>query len=132
MNGDMPERWTNSDQIDQQHRQLMDELELLLLNAASGSADAMAKQFAKFCDMVTAHFKYEEEVLSDIGSELLSVQQEEHGLLSRMLENMRGLMESSEQKQWRANVIGEAIDALVLHVAKEDESFAPLTGRRRR
>ena len=78
------------------------------------------------------HHSLGHDLLANLGSDLLPIQQQEHGLLSRMLSNMRGLMENSEQLRWRTAVVDEAVDALVQHFAKEDAAFAPLIGRYRR
>ncbi|MBC7908176.1 MAG: hemerythrin domain-containing protein [Rhodospirillaceae bacterium] len=130
-NADTPERWMNSREIDRQHHQIMDALKRLMQEALGNSAEGMAGQFFKICDLLSDHFRDEEAFLTASGSILLSTQQMEHGLLSRMLSNMRGLMESSEQLQWRATVIDEAIDALAIHFAKEEGIFDPLIGRQR-
>lgn len=125
-----PERSMDSRKIDDQHRQIMDLVNRLLAEATGSSGASMATQFGDLCAAVAAHFKDEEDFLAAQGSAMLTIQQREHGVLTRMLTNMAALMNSSEQLQWRATVIGEAIDALALHFAKEDGLFRPLVGRR--
>jgi hemerythrin-like metal-binding protein len=128
----IPERQMDSSEIDRQHHQIMETLHRLISASGSDSSPDIKAQFESFCSLVQDHFIHEERVLAELGSALLAIQQKEHGLLSRMLLNMQGLMESSEQLRWRTAVVDEAVDALVQHFAKEDEAFSPLIGRYRR
>ncbi|KJS42472.1 MAG: hypothetical protein VR70_04170 [Rhodospirillaceae bacterium BRH_c57] len=126
-----PERWMDSEMIDAQHSRIIESVNTLLQVADSDSPSLMASKFRDFSALVTAHFSDEEELLARQGSDMLATQQKEHGVLSRMLASMLGLMETSELTGWRSAVIGEAIDALAVHFAKEEACFSPLLGRQR-
>ncbi len=127
-----PDWKTDSSEIDRQHHQIMETLQRLILASAGDSSPDIKAQFESFCSLVQEHFTEEEGILAALDSDILAIQQKEHGLLSRMLSNMQKLMETSDQKRWRTAVVDEAVDALVQHFAKEDAIFTPLIGRYRR
>ena len=125
MERDRPERKTDSSEIDRQHRQIIETLHRLIVASGGESSPELKSQFESFCALVQDHFTHEEAILAEIGSDLLAIQQREHGLLSRMLSNMRALLESSEHMRWRTAVVDDAVDALTQHFTKEDDAFAP-------
>lgn len=129
-----PKRKTDSAIIRHQHELIMNELNNLIAAATQSDNVNMRRHFDSFSSLLLEHFHDEEEVLASLNSSFLEAQQREHGILSRMLSNMSILMQSdgaATSIQWQTTVIDEAIDALALHFAKEDEDFAPLLDQNR-
>ena len=126
------EQTADLSEVGSNSHQIMDALNRLISVSGDNSSPEIKTQFDSFCTIIHNIFIQEEHDLADLGFDLLKIQQGEHGALSRMLSNMQGLMETSDQLRWRTAVVDEAVDALVQHFAKEDADFTPLSGRCRR
>ena len=132
MRSRMPKRAMDSSKIHDQHSQILEELNRLMEATRSADVAQMKARFERFTGLVTSHFRDEEEFLAQIHSDLLGIQQKEHGILERMFDNMNNLMETSNTAQWRTAVINEAIDGFAQHFSKEDEDFIHLLSRQKR
>ena len=127
-----PERAIDSQTIEAQHNQIIDGINALLGLVASGTADDVKRQYTAVYELVVGHFRDEENVLDEIGSDLLAVQRAEHAFLARLMAHMGSiLLEMPKLTVWSVAVVDEAIDALVEHFGKEDDDFHALSSVQR-
>jgi hemerythrin-like metal-binding protein len=127
-----PVRQVDSAIISAQHSRIIEEIETLTAVTEGGSIEAMQHHFDILGNLIREHFECEESILKELEHHALADQQKEHAMLSRMIGNMRLLMEASGTLRWRTTVIDATIDALVLHFAKEDDEFSTVANGRRR